>query len=160
MEIAEPITVRCSALVFRTNTVLLCHRVPGDRWVVPGGSPRRQEGAAQCAAREVRQETGLDVTPERVAFVLDATSPEGKQHLFEIVFLAREHDPSAVPRGGEDGLEPSFVDLGSLDSLALLPDIGRRLACFADTLARTAGEPQATAAYLGNVWQPLPDVAP
>ena len=99
MEIAEPVTVRCSALVVRGDCILLCRRPTTDIWVLAGGSPRQSEGAWECARREVSQETGLAVTPDRVAFVLDGTSPKGEQHLFEIIFSATEDDPSATPCG-------------------------------------------------------------
>jgi len=106
MEVAEPITVRCSALVVRGDRILLCRRPATDIWVLPGGSPRRSEGAWECARREVSQETGLAVTPDGVAFVLEATSPKGEQHLFEIIFSATEDDPSATPCGMETSSLP------------------------------------------------------
>lgn len=152
MEIAEPVTVRSSALVVRSDCILLCRRPTTDIWVLPGGSPRRSEGAWECARREVSQETGLAVTPDRVAFVLDATSPKGEQHLFEIIFSATEADPSATPCGTEDGLAPSFV----LRDLMLLPPIGERLRAF---IERSPDRVAETASYLGNVWGTIPEAA-
>lgn len=156
MEIAEPVTVRCSTLVVGGDCILLCRRPTTDIWVLPGGSPRRSEGAWECARREVSQETGLAVTPDRVAFVLDATSPKGEQHLFEIIFSATEADPSATPCGTEDGLAPSFVQLDALRDLMLLPPIGERLRAF---IERSPDRVAETASYLGNVWGTIPEAA-
>jgi 8-oxo-dGTP diphosphatase len=152
MEITEPITVRCSAVVFRGDGVLLCHRPATDSWVLPGGSPFRSEGASECVRREVLQETGLAVTPRGVVFVLDATSPKGEQHLFEIIFGATDDDPSTAPHGSEDQLDPSFVRLDALADLTLLPPIGEQLREFAK---EPPDHLRGMAAYLGNVWQPV-----
>lgn len=154
MEIAEPVTVRCSALVLRDESVLLCRRRRSGVWVLPGGSPRRDEGASDCARREVRQETGLVVTPRGIAFVMEATSPKGEQHLFEIVFGATEEDTSAAPRDMEPQLSPCFVELGALGELKMLPPIAEHLMAFA---APSVGQPDRMATYLGNVWTPGSD---
>ena len=57
----ELVNVRCSALVFRGDSVLLCRRSEDeDTWVLPGGTPRLGEGTAAAAEREVLEETGHD----------------------------------------------------------------------------------------------------
>jgi len=70
----DSIDVRCSAIVFRDDAVLLVHRSRNgtDDWVLPGGTPRTGESMAACARRETLEETGLSVDPARVAFVLEA----------------------------------------------------------------------------------------
>lgn len=144
----HPVNLRCSALVVRGDTVLLCRRATD--WVLPGGTPRHGESAAACVRREVREETGLAVTPVSVAFVLDATNMQAGQHLMEIVFLTEEDSGPASPAQREDGLEPEFVPLTGLARLELRPPIGGYLRAF-----HSAGC-QRTAAYLGNVWRPTP----
>ena len=150
MEIPEPITVRCSAIVIRQDQVLLCHRADGF-WVLPGGSPHRAEGAPGCAEREVSQETGLTIRPLGVAFVFDVTSPNGDQHGFEIVFDSEELDASRMPEGPEEGLVPSFVALDSLAELSLLPSISHEIRAFGGHVDRGRIAP-----YLGNLWIPVP----
>lgn len=70
------VELRCSAIVFRGEAVLLLgRRRNGTRdWVLPGGHPRPREGRATCTYREVLEETGLDVQVGRVAFVLETTA--------------------------------------------------------------------------------------
>lgn len=144
----QPVDLRCSVLFFRRDSVLLCRRTDEeDVWVLPGGSPRSGEGTAATARREVEEETGLQVSAERVAFVLETSSWDRAHHLIEIVFLGAERDASAVPRQREHGLEPHFVKLEDLDKVGLRPPISGYIRGF-------GRRGQATAAYLGNLWRP------
>lgn len=138
-------------LFFRDESVLLCRRTDRDDvWVLPGGTPRRGEGTAAAARREVEEETGLLVAAESVAFVLETSSWNRDHHLIEIVFLGAERDRSASPSQREGGLEPHFVALSALDTVGLRPPIAGYIRGFA-----RAG--RHTAAYLGNVWRPDDD---
>lgn len=140
---AHPVNVRCSALLLREDTVLLCQRIDG--WVLPGGTPRSGESLAACVRREVLEETGLEVNPAGVAFVLDVANSQASQHLVEIVFQARDQGgPGSVPHGVEDGLVPRFVPLNHLARISLRPPIDGHLRAFRGR----------TAPYLGNVWRP------
>ncbi|MFD2474815.1 NUDIX hydrolase [Amycolatopsis silviterrae] len=143
----RPVNLRCSALVLREDAVLLCRRADG--WVLPGGTPAGDESAAGCARRETLEETGLEVVPVGVAFVLDATNSAAGQYLMEIVFLAHADDKSALPYETEAGLVPEFVPLQRLPDLSLRPPIGKHIQ------ALHRGDDR-VAAYLGNVWEPSP----
>lgn len=46
--------------------ILLQRRSDNGRWALPGGVMDIGESIAQAVAREVKEETGLDVAPERV----------------------------------------------------------------------------------------------
>lgn len=155
----EPINIRCSAVVIRDNAVLLCRQVNAlDRWVLPGGSPHSQEGTSACAQREVAEETGLAVTAERVAFVLEvtgATDGAMPEHLVEIVFHATLREPGASPRQLEPELAPAFVPLSDLAHLVLLPPLGGYIRSLVPSSRRWHGPPPGTAPYLGNVWRAL-----
>lgn len=159
-----PVGLRCSAVVLRDHSVLLCRRVSTpDHWVLPGGTPHRHEGTAAAVQREVAEETGLQVTAERVAFVLEVTGPgpgfedwrDGLDHLVEIVFYASLRHPAAEPRQTEDGLEPRFVPLTELSKLTLLPPVGGQIRSMVPLGRRWYGAPPGTAPYLGNVWRAL-----
>lgn len=152
----EPVLLRVSTAVFRADTVLVCRRLDDTEptWVLPGGTPRRGEGAANCARREVAEETGLRIDPDRVAFVLETTSPDGTHHLIEIVFMAILRDANAVLAGSEAHLEPEFVPLDRLGSINLLPPIAGYVRGLAGRLNRFSEPTTSTAAYLGNIWRP------
>jgi 8-oxo-dGTP diphosphatase len=155
MDDREPVNLRCSVLFLRGTSVLLCRRTyEEDTWVLPGGTPHRGEGSAAAARREVAEETGLQVAAERVAFVLETTSWDAKQHLIEIVFVGAERERGAEPKQLEKGLAPSFVPLDDLDRVGLRPPIGGYIRGYARSQWPGADRYHSTAPYLGNVWRP------
>jgi ADP-ribose pyrophosphatase YjhB (NUDIX family) len=71
--------ISAGALVEQGGRLLLVrHRKPGayDFWVAPGGGTHGDEELADTARREVREETGLDVRPERLVYVEEFHSPD------------------------------------------------------------------------------------
>ena len=63
-----------SALIFNDKGELLLHRSSDDgKWYIIGGAMDPGETSADACVREVREETGLTVTPERLVGVY--TSP-------------------------------------------------------------------------------------
>lgn len=143
------VNVRCSAIVFRDDAVLLVHRLRdgADDWVLPGGTPHPGESMAACARRETREETGLAIDPARVAFVLEALGPDEHRRTVDLVFLAAA-DVRAEPDAGEPDLEARFVPMVLLPGLDVRPPLAGHLRA----LHARGGAP--TAAYLGNLWRP------
>jgi 8-oxo-dGTP diphosphatase len=143
------IDVRCSAIVFRDDTVLLVHRRRDgtDDWVLPGGTPRPGESMAACARRETLEETGLSVDPARVAFVLEALGPGSTRRTVDLVFLATAAG-HGEPEPGEADTEALFVPLSRLPGLDVRPPLAGHLR------ALHTRDNEATAAYLGNLWRP------
>jgi 8-oxo-dGTP diphosphatase len=150
-----PVNLRCSAVLFRGTSVLLCQRLDGeDLWVLPGGPPQRGEGSAHCAVREVAEETGLEITIDRVAFVLEASNVEGGQHQIEIVFLGSERGGNRRPEQHEPHLRPSFVVLDAIAELRMLPPLGGYIRGLAAQAPQFHGDlALTTAPYLGNLWR-------
>ena len=149
------VALRCSAAVFRDTSVLLCRRLADEEpaWVLPGGTPFAGEGAAACAQREVKEETGLTVDLNRVAFVLETTSPDGAEHLIEIVFLGIARMGEVQPEQREPHLKPEFVELDRLPGLRLLPPLGGNLRGLVRHGLSSHMVTTETAAFLGNVWR-------
>jgi 8-oxo-dGTP diphosphatase len=146
----DGIELRCSAIVIRQQTVLLVHRAggPARDWVLPGGTPRPGESMAACASREVREETGLDVNPDRVAFVLEVVGPDAGPRTVDIVFSAADPAPGRSPEEREIGLAPAFVPVDGLHELDLRPPLAGHLRAM---LGRRG---ELYAPYLANLWRP------
>lgn len=63
-----------------SGRVLLCHRRDMDAWNLPGGGVESGELPTEAAVREAREETGLEVTIDRLVGVY------GKAEKDELVF--------------------------------------------------------------------------
>ena len=90
-------------------------------WSLPGGRVEAGESLAQAVEREVREETGLDVT---------AAAPVGSVHLpgpgvtFDVVDLACTLiDPDQEPVAGDDADAVLFADATALAGLACTPNL-------------------------------------
>jgi ADP-ribose pyrophosphatase YjhB (NUDIX family) len=91
-----------SAVIFdRKDRLLLQQRSDGGQWGLPGGSVEIGESVTEAVAREVREETGLAVTPRRLIGVYSDPSlqvvryPDGNVwHYISVCF-------ECAVRGGE-----------------------------------------------------------
>ena len=140
------VELRCAVAVVRRDAVLLLQRHNHGDWVLPGGRPRNHESMQSCARRETREETGLDVHPNRCGLVLEVNDPIARRRIVELVFVADEFD-AAAPLSGEPGRRPAWVSWDDLKGLTLRPPIGGFLA----ELSRRGG---VCGRYLGNMWRP------
>ena len=103
----------CSAMIFdpTRQKVLLTRRTDNGRWCLPGGGMEPGESAAEACAREVLEETGLEVrvgrligvytTPHRIIEYADGN---------RIQPVALSFD--AQPIGGELGLSDETTEVG------------------------------------------------
>jgi len=103
---------------------------------------------AACARRETVEETGLEVEPARIAFVVESQGPLADLHTVDLVFLAIPSVPGQEPCPSEPGLSAKFVPLNLLHELSLRPPVAGHLRSLSN---RRTGQ---TGAYLGNLWRP------
>jgi 8-oxo-dGTP pyrophosphatase MutT (NUDIX family) len=80
--------ISAGAIVIQESQILLARYNNGDGTtylVGPGGGALINEGVYQAAVREVREETGLEVIPQKVLFVEDLLSR--RHRIVKIWFL-------------------------------------------------------------------------
>ena len=107
------LSVACSAAIFdpKRQKVLLTRRADNGRWCLPGGHMEPGESAVEACAREVWEETGLDVRIGKLTGIY--TSPhrlieysDGRR--YQRVALNFE----AQPIGGELRVSNETTELG------------------------------------------------
>ena len=59
--------------------VLLVRKRGTSMWMNPGGKPERGESSAECGAREVREELGLDLDPARLTPLGELRAPAANE---------------------------------------------------------------------------------
>ena len=103
--------VGCGAIVFNRDDQILMIKRPNQRWFYPTGFCDVGCSPAENVAREVREETGLIVTPTRMMGVTDSLklgSPA--RHLYSILFYCRLDGGQLQPHPLET-LEVGFFPL-------------------------------------------------
>lgn len=113
---------RAVAVVIRDGSVLLVesNHAPGH-YVPPGGTLERREIAADCAAREVLEETGVRVRTGRLIALRQAFWPTGD--ILELYYAASvTADGAGNPDGGIEGRSARWVALDELPRVPHFPE--------------------------------------
>jgi 8-oxo-dGTP diphosphatase len=109
----QPVAIGVGAVVFRGEDVLLVRRGKPPflgRWSIPGGELRYGEAIEAAVRREVREETGVEITPGALIGVFEALPGalgEPVVHTVMIDFVAEW--TAREPVAGDDALEAQFV---------------------------------------------------
>jgi ADP-ribose pyrophosphatase YjhB (NUDIX family) len=94
-------------------------------WSLPGGRVEGGETIATAAARELREETGLEATVGEIAGVVERIG-EGFHYL--IVDLWAELADGAAPVAGDDASDVRLVEIDQLPAYRLSPGLAGFLA--------------------------------
>jgi len=138
---ANSLVPGASAIVADHEGRLLLHRRrDNNRWALPGGTMDIGETIAQCAEREVREETGLTVKAYRVVgvysdpdHVFAYTDGEVRQE-FSICFACKILTGEIVK--SDESNEVRFWPTEDLDALNMHPSIRLRISHY------LSGEPE------------------
>ncbi|HEY9774180.1 MAG TPA: NUDIX hydrolase [Planktothrix sp.] len=141
-------TTRVSVVVIDDDKILLVRHRKGTRryWVLPGGRLEYGETFHECAVRELKEETGLDVEVERFLFLSEAIAPDRSRHIVN-VYLKAKVVGGTMKVGNEPVLAGvDFVPLSELRSVTLFPPIGDIILNASPAGFKSGIE------YLGNLW--------
>jgi ADP-ribose pyrophosphatase YjhB (NUDIX family) len=115
---------------------VLIHRAPAEPfWTLPGGRVELMESAADALKREMQEELSVEITIERLLWVVENFFEYNSRHWHEITFyflftsspacpLYALHEPFA---GYEEGSELIYLwhDLATISQVNLLPSFLR-----------------------------------
>ncbi|MEI9939063.1 MAG: NUDIX domain-containing protein [Pseudomonadota bacterium] len=106
--------IAAGALVEQEGKILLVrHHRPAvfDFWVAPGGGAEGSEDLCATVRREVREECGLEVEPQTLAYIEEFTSPHTRE--CKLWFTARlvggAIDTAAIEASREGIVEAAFL---------------------------------------------------
>ena len=123
------IRVRVGAIVLSEEGILLVQHQKGEAtyWLLPGGGLEAGETMFACVAREVQEETGLCVTPERVVFISESLAPAGGRHILNVFIKARLEGGHLAPAQGDVISAVAWMPLEKLAALTLHPPVAGSL---------------------------------
>ena len=114
-----------------TEEILLIRRGRGTavgEWSLPGGRVEFGEGLKAAVAREVKEETGLDVEVGRfLGWAERMGDRPGPYHYVILDFAATPLDPQAALQSGDDADDAAWVPLAELERLDLVAGLAEFL---------------------------------
>ncbi len=87
------------------KVVLVKRKNLPEGWAIPGGFIDYGESAEDAAVREIREETGLEITDLRQFRVYSAPDRDPRFHTLTVVFTASS---TGVPEAGDDAGEAAL----------------------------------------------------
>ncbi len=118
--------VGVGAVVFNAHDELLLIQRPSGHWLYPTGWADIGYSAAQVVVKEVREETGLQVTPLRLIAVYDIPHPiesRIENHLYSLVFYCCL-DGGTLNRHPAETLDAGFFEREHLPRPLARGDLG------------------------------------
>ena len=101
--------IRVSIILIENQKILLVEQEVSSfqdrQWSLPGGSLEFGETIKECAIREIKEETGLEILLDKFLYICDRI--EGTSHVVHLAFIAKrvggtlqvgkEAEPTAYP---------------------------------------------------------------
>lgn len=109
------IRVGCRGIVIKDDRMLISHEVNADHYLIPGGGLEENETLEECCSREVREETGYIVKPDRRFLTINEYYEEYKyvSHYF-ICDIVGESERNLTANEMARGLIPEWADIDKM----------------------------------------------
>ena len=134
-------------IINEKEEILLVQHKKANRlyWVLPGGRIEYGENFADCAVRELKEETNLDIKFGKVVFLSEAIAPDRSRHIINI-YATGEVLGGEMRIGDEDMLnDVAYTPILELGKITLYPPV-------ADKIIEAYKDGFKTLKYLGNLW--------
>ena len=119
------------AVIRRGDEILLVRRGRGaavGQWAIPGGRVEFGEGLKAAVAREVREETGLEVKVGRFLGWAERLGDDPAPYHYVILdFAAEPVGPPSEPRPGDDADAVAWVATKDLETYPLVAGLAEFL---------------------------------
>jgi 8-oxo-dGTP diphosphatase len=103
-------------------------------WAIPGGFVEMDESLAAAAARELREETGVEADRLEQLHTFGDPGRDPRGRVISVAYLAQVDAEKVQPRGGDDAAEAAWHDLKRPPPLAF--DHEKILACARERLKK------------------------
>ncbi len=124
----------CTIVQDERSRILLHRRRDNERWTIPGGAMEIGESIGECAIRETKEETGLDVQPE---YIVGVYSNPNHVHAFPDGMVRQQYTVCIACRitGGQvtvsdESYEVGFFSPDEIQDLDMHPSIRLRIEHF------------------------------
>jgi ADP-ribose pyrophosphatase YjhB (NUDIX family) len=106
---------------FRDGKILMVREISDGNWTLPGGWADVNQSAAECAVREIWEESGFEARPLKLAAVRDYAKsghpPRALHYVYKMFFLCEITGGNARP--SNETSEVAFFARGALPPLSL-----------------------------------------
>nr|WP_091070882.1 8-oxo-dGTP diphosphatase [Paenibacillus sp. NFR01] len=126
MNMAENIKLYTVCLIIGKDGLLLLDRQHGDfrGFIAPGGRVEFRESPIQCAIREVKEETGLDVSHLQFKGIAEYMNPGDERYMiFNYITYEYSGELKTESREGK----PSWIPLSELEHIPMQANFRRRI---------------------------------
>lgn len=123
---APRVEVAVGGVAVRDGEILLVRRgaaPAAGAWSVPGGRVRFGESLAEAVAREVREETGLEVEAGRFLGWVERMGDEPVPYHYVILDFLATVTGAAEPAAGDDAADARWVPVARLAEYRLVPGL-------------------------------------
>ena len=94
-----------------SGIILIKRKNPPHGWAIPGGFVDYGESLEDCARREAKEETGLDIRLVRQFHTYSKPDRDPRHHTVSTIFIATA---TGIPKAGDDAKEAVVFNRESL----------------------------------------------